>query len=153
MNYLLSVNKIYLLIISFLLFFTFLIFISLKYFKYFDETKIVDSEIISKVDITEPKFAINGSTQKIVVTAKEGNFVGTNKVLLNKDVKFQSKKFIIRTSNVIFDRENQTAISNTNSKFSAKNTEILAEGFDIYDNGDKIKFFGNATIILEWRNY
>ncbi len=105
--------------------------------------------MISKIDITEPKFAINGSKQKIFVTAKEGNFVSDNKVLLEKDVKFESSKFIIKTSKVIFDRENQTAFSNAKSKFSAKKAEILAEGFDIYDNGDKIKFFGNSKIILE----
>tara|TARA_B100001057_G_scaffold109800_1_gene107782 strand:- start:14401 stop:14850 length:450 start_codon:yes stop_codon:yes gene_type:complete len=149
LNYLLSINKAYLLIISFLLFFIFLFFIYLKYISSFEEVKVINGEIISKVDITEPKFAINGSGQKIIVTAKEGNFVGINKVLLKRDVKFESKKFIIETSNVIFDRENQTASSNTMSKFNAKKTEILAEGFDIYDKGNKIKFYGNATIILK----
>ena len=114
-----------------------------------NKTKYTENDIISKADITEPKFAINGSNQDIVVTAKEGNFVGSNKILLKKNVKFQSSKFIIKTNNVIFDRKNQSAISYTASKFNSENTEILSEGFDIYDNGSKIKFFGNATIILE----
>tara|TARA_Y200000002_G_scaffold112280_1_gene91908 strand:- start:2111 stop:2491 length:381 start_codon:yes stop_codon:yes gene_type:complete len=125
----------------------FLIFF--KYYNSSNKSKSLENDIISKADITEPKFAINGSNQKIVVTAKEGNFVGSNKVLLKTNVKFQSNKFIIETNNVIFDRKNQTAISHTASKFNSENTEILSEGFDIYDNGSKIKFFGNAKIILE----
>ncbi len=136
-------------IISFLLFFIFLFFVSLKFFSRFEEVEIVKNEIVSKVDITEPKFAINGSDQKIIVTAKEGNFIGSNKILLTKDVKFESVKFKIETNNVIFDRENQTAISKTKSKFNAEKMEILSEGFDIYDKGNKINFFGNAKIILE----
>ena len=125
----------------------FLIFF--KYYNSSNKSKSLENDIISKADITEPKFAINGSNQNIVVTAKEGNFVGSNKVLLKTNVKFQSNKFIIETNNVIFDRKNQTAISHTASKFNSENTEILSEGFDIYDNGSKIKFFGNAKIILE----
>ena len=149
MNYLLSINKSYILLISFLLFIAFLFFIFFKYYNSSIKSKSKENDIISKSDITEPKFAINGSNQNIVVTAKEGNFVGSNKVLLKRNVKFQSSKFIIETNNVIFDRKNQTAISYTPSKFNSENTEILSEGFDIYDNGNKIKFFGNAKIILE----
>ncbi len=149
MNYLLSINKIYLLIISFLFFFIFVFFIFFKYFISSEKELFNESQIISNADITEPKFAINGSNQNIIVTAKEGNFVENNKVLLKKNVKFKSNKFVIKTSNVIFDRENQTAISNAKSKFISENTEILSEGFDIYDNGSKIKFFGKAKIILE----
>ncbi len=149
MNYLLSINKSYILLISFLFFIIFLLFIFLKYYNVSYKDKLIQNNIISKADITEPKFAINGSNQDIVVTAKEGNFVGSNKVLLKRDVKFQSSKFIIETNNVIFDRKNQTAVSYASSKFNSENTEILSEGFDIHDNGNKIKFFGKATIILE----
>ena len=149
MNYLLSINKSYILLISFLLFIIFLFFISFKYYNISGKIKSEENNIISKADITEPKFTINGSNQNIVVTANEGNFVGSNKILLKKNVIFQSSKFIIETNNVIFDRKNQTAISYTASKFNSENTEILSEGFDIYDNGSKIIFFGNATIILE----
>ncbi len=114
-----------------------------------EEEIFIKGQIFSNADITEPKFAINGSNQKILVTAKEGNFVENNKVLLKRDVEFKSNKFIIKTSNVMFDRKNQTAISHAKSKFNSENAEILAEGFDIYDNGSKIKFFGKAKIILE----
>ena len=149
MNYLLSINKSYILLISFLIFLIFLFFISFKYYNISGKIKSKENIIISKADITQPKFTINGSNQNIVVTANEGNFVGSNKILLKTNVKFQSNKFIIQTNNVIFDRKNQTAISYTASKFNSENTEILSEGFDIYENGSKIKFFGNATIILE----
>ena len=149
MNYLLSINKSYILLISILLFIIFLFFIFFKYYNNSSKIESKENNIISKADITEPKFTINGSNQNIVVTANEGNFVGSNKILLKKNVIFQSSKFIIETNNVIFDRKNQTAISYTASKFNSENTEILSEGFDIYENGSKIKFFGNATIILE----
>ena len=149
MNYLLSINKSYILLISILLFIIFLFFIFFKYYNNSSKIESKENNIISKADITEPKFTINGSNQNIVVTANEGNFVGSNKILLKTNVKFQSNKFIIETNNVIFDRKNQTAISYTASKFNSENTEILSEGFDIYDNGSKIIFFGNATIILE----
>ena len=149
MNYLLSINKSYILLISFLFSIIFLFFIFFKNYNISGKIKSKENNIISKADITEPKFTINGSNQNIVVTANEGNFVGSNKILLKRNVKFQSNKFIIETNNVIFDRKNQTAISYTASKFNSENTEILSEGFDIYENGSKIKFFGNATIILE----
>ena len=136
-------------LISILLFIIFLFFIFFKYYNNSSKIGSKENNIISKADITEPKFTINGSNQNIVVTANEGNFVGSNKILLKKNVIFQSSKFIIETNNVIFDRKNQTAISYTASKFNSENTEILSEGFDIYDNGSKIIFFGNATIILE----
>ena len=97
----------------------------------------------------KPRFAINSPTQKILVTAKEGNFVGDNKILLKKSVKFSSNKFSIESDNVTFDREAQTAYSKNKSIFKSKNTTISAEGFNIYDNGNKIKFFGQSTVILK----
>ena len=66
------------------------------FFKYFQLTlknnnfvKISSSES----DIIKPKFSINSEGQKIAVTAKEGNFISENKILLKKDVIFKSKKF------------------------------------------------------------
>ena len=153
MNYLLSINRFYIVVFASTFFLFFLVFISFKYFEISEKDISTGDEIISKADITEPKFAINGSTQKIIITAKEGNFIGNNKVLLKQNVKFESNKFVIETNDVIFDRESQTAVSHTRSKFNSQNTQILAEGFDIYDNGDKIKFFGKARIILEWNLY
>ena len=51
--------------------------------------------------------------------------------------------------NVIFNRKDQTAESYENSIFRSNNTKISSEGFNIYDNGNKIKFHGNSIIILK----
>ncbi len=103
----------------------------------------------SKADIYEPKFAINNNTKKIYVTAKEGNFLNKDEILLNENVRFKSNDFSIETENVIFDRNKQTAKSKTRSLFKSKNTTISSNGFNIYDNGNKITFYGNSIIILK----
>tara|TARA_B100001027_G_C16260247_1_gene329025 strand:- start:350 stop:715 length:366 start_codon:yes stop_codon:yes gene_type:complete len=108
-----------------------------------------DTEIVSDVDITDPRFAINGDNQKILVSAKEGNFIDTNKILLQKEVKFRSNNFSIETEKVIFDRKEQTAESKSFSQFNSEKTEISSEGFNIYDNGNKIYFNGNSVIIIK----
>ena len=105
--------------------------------------------IISKADITNPKFAINNSSKKIFVTAKEGNFMDNGKILLKKNVKFKSNEFSIESDNVIFDRESQDAYSENKSIFKANKTVISSEGFNIYENGNKINFNGNSKIILK----
>ena len=104
---------------------------------------------LSKVDISEPKFAINNETKKIYITAKEGNFLNKNEILLNENVKFKSSDFSIETEKVIFNRNEQTAKSITKSIFKSKNTKILSEGFNIYDKGNKIIFYGNSFIVLK----
>ena len=104
---------------------------------------------ISNADITEPRFTINNSNNKILVTAKEGNFINKNEILLRKNVLFKSENFSIESERVIFDRKNQTAKSESKSIFRSKNTKISSEGFDIYDNGDKIKFIGYAVVVLK----
>ena len=38
----------------------------------------------SESDIIKPKFSINSENQKIAVSAKEGNFISENKILLKK---------------------------------------------------------------------
>ena len=60
-----------------------------------------------------------------------------------------SNEFVIETDNVTFDRENQTAQSNDKSIFKSNNTIISSEGFNIYDNGNKINFLGNSVVILK----
>ena len=100
-------------------------------------------------DITEPKFAINNDKQKIFVTAKEGNFIDNDNILLKKNVKFESKNFSINSDNVIFNRKKQTAESKELSLFTSEKTKIFSEGFDIYDSGKKIKFYGNVKLIIK----
>ena len=131
------------------LFIFILIFFVFKLYFSFDN-KIINNNIkVSNVDITEPRFAINSLTQKIYVTAEEGNFVADGKILLKKNVMFTSNNFSIESDNVTFNREEQTAQSKDKSIFKSKNTTISSEGFNIYDNGNKINFNGNAKLILK----
>ncbi len=149
MNYLLSVSKKNILIFSALIF---VLFASLFFSKYIiDKKNFVDSDDrkISKVDISEPKFSINGGSQNIYVTAKEGNFVDKDKILLKKNVKFESKNFSLFSDDVIFNKKELTAESKKNSTFKSKKTKILSNGFNIYDNGDQIIFIGESKVILE----
>ena len=128
----------------------FVFIFSLQFYETLKLDNYQDTEIVSDVDITDPRFAINGDNQKILVSAKEGNFIDTNKILLQREVKFKSNNFSIETEKVIFDRKAQTAESKSFSKFNSEKTEISSEGFNIYDNGNKINFNGNSVIILKW---
>ncbi len=149
MNYLLSLNRKYILIFSVLIIIFFLTFVSFKFFLSLENNLITTETIIQNVDITEPRFAINNSKQKILVSAKEGNFLDDSRILLNKNVLFKSNDFVIETDKVIFNRLEETAVSETRSTFTSNNTKINSEGFNIYDNGKKIKFYGNSVIILK----
>ena len=149
MNLWFLINKKYILFLSILSIFIISTFFYLK-FDTFDKKNLKNGIKISNVDITLPKFSINNEDKKIFVTAKEGNFVDENKILLNKNVKFKSDTFIIETDQVIFNRKDQTATSKSMSVFKSKNASIFSEGFDIYDNGKKISFIGNAQLILKW---
>ena len=128
----------------------FVFIFSLQFYETLKLDNYQDTEIVSDVDITDPRFAINGDNQKILVSAKEGNFIDTNKILLQREVKFKSNNFSIETEKVIFDRKAQTAESKSFSKFNSEKTEISSEGFNIYDNGNKINFNGNSVIIIKW---
>ena len=104
---------------------------------------------LSNVDISEPKFAINNETKKIYITAEEGNFINKDEILLRDNVRFKSNEFSIETEKVIFNRSNQTAQSKSKSFFKSKNTTISSDGFNIYDQGNKIVFYGKSFIILK----
>ena len=110
----------------------------------------ISNNSMPNADISEPKFAINNETKKIYITANEGNFLNNNEILLKDNVKFKSNDFSIETQNVVFDRNKQTAESNTKSIFKSKNTTISSDGFNINDNGNKIIFYGKSFIILRW---
>ncbi len=109
----------------------------------------ISSQKLSNVDITKPKFAINNETKKIYITAKEGNFLNDDEILLKDDVKFQSNNFSIETERVIFNRNKETAQSKSKSLFKSEKTTISSDGFNIYENGNKIIFFGNSHIVLK----
>ena len=150
MNFLLSLDRKYIFLFSVLIFIFFLIIVFFNFFSSLEKNLLSNQSIIPNVDITEPRFAINNSNQKILVSAKEGNFLDDSRILLNKNVLFKSNDFVIKTDKVIFNRLDETAISETKSTFISNNTKINSEGFNIYDNGKKIKFYGNSVIILKW---
>ena len=149
MNIFLFINRN--LVIFLVIFLTFF-FIIIIFYKQINISNVVSKNLeqrLSNVDISEPKFAINNKSKKIYVTAKEGNFLNKDEILLNKNVRFKSIDFSIETERVIFNRDKQTAKSKTKSLFKSKNTTISSEGFDIYDKGNKIIFYGNSFIILK----
>ena len=129
-------------LLAFIIVLSFVIFI-------FAKQMIINNFKFADVDISEPKFAIKSASRKIYITAKEGNFLNNNEILLNQNVKFKSNDFSIETQKVVFDRNKKTAKSESESLFTAKNISISSEGFDIHDNGNKITFFGNSQVILK----
>lgn len=104
---------------------------------------------LSNIDIEEPKFAINNASKKINITAQEGNFLNKDEVLLRKNVKFKSNDFSIETDNVVFNRNKQTARSKTKSLFKSEKTTIFSHGFNIFDKGNRIIFYGKSQVILK----
>ena len=103
----------------------------------------------NKSDIIKPKFSISGKNSEIFITAKNGNFISKEKILLENNVKFKSKEFQLMSDNVIFDRKNLIATSKNKSKFSSKNTSIISAGFDITDNGNIINFKGQTVLKIK----
>lgn len=149
MNSLLLINKKIILIIIFVSILLSIVFFS---FNYFDiKKKNINIEFIetSESDISEPKFTIASENNKILISAKEGNFIDEYKILLKKDVKFTSSKFKIYSDNVIFDKKKLNASSVKSSKFVSKNTIINSEGFDITEHGSVINFKGKTILKIK----
>ena len=149
MNFFLHINRklIFILGLIILILFLFVIFTKQINLLYIKPDK--DKMRISNADIEKPKFAINNETKKIYITANEGNFLDKNKILLNKNVRFKSNDFSIETEKVIFNRSEQTAQSKTKTYFKAENITISSDGFDIFEKGNKIVFYGNSFVILK----
>ena len=151
LNFLLSLNKKIFLIFSFIFIF-FILFIFLLNFidtTDYSENKITINEKTS--DISEPKFSINSKEQKISVTAKEGNFLTEDEIVLEKNVIFKSNKFKIYTDNVVLNKKTFVASSQDESKFISNNTSIDSVGFDIIENGNIINFKGKTKLVLKWK--
>ena len=149
MNFFLYINRRLIFFLGILTLFFFLLSVLSKQINIRNNEINVTNRNYSNVDISEPKFSMNNASKKIFITAEEGNFLNQNEVLLKKNVKFKSNDFSIETENVIFDRNKQTAHSNTKSLFKSKNTTISSDGFNIFDNGNKIIFHGNSFIVLK----
>jgi len=149
LNFFLYINRKLIFFSGVLIIFFFLILVWYKQvnIKSIDIDKIENN--LSDADISEPKFAINNESKKINITAREGNFLNKDEVLLKDNVRFKSNDFSIETENVIFNRNKQTAESKTKSLFKSKNTIISSDGFSIYDKGNKIIFYGSSNIILK----
>ncbi len=149
MNFFLHINRKLIFFFGLIIFFLFITFILLK------QINLTNNEIknfetnFSNADISQPKFSINNKSKKIHITAKEGNFLNKDEILLKQNVIFKSNDFSIKTEKVIFNRSEQTAHSKTKSLFTAKNTEIYSDGFDINDKGNKIIFYGKSFVILK----
>ena len=149
MNFFLHINKNLIFFFGLIVFFSFLITILTKQFNINKIQLEISNEILSDVDIEEPKFAMNNNTKKIYITANEGNFLNEDEILLKDNVKFKSDDFSIETEKVIFNRDKQTAKSETRSLFKSSNTMISSDGFNIHDDGNKIIFYGNSIIVLK----
>jgi len=134
---------------SFIFIFFILFIFSLNFFESTDNSK--NKIYINKKtsDISEPKFSINSETQKISVTANEGNFLTEDEIVLEKNVIFKSNKFKIYTDNVVFNKKTFVASSQDNSKFISNNTSIDSAGFDIIENGNIINFKGKTKLVLK----
>ena len=120
---------------------------------YFKQTRIIEvnpysSMIDPKFDIVNPTFTINNKKETISITAKAGNFLSKDLVLLKNNVYFKSKNFKIFSDEVTFDRKEQIANSKTKSRFESDGTEIISEGFSILQQGDIILFNGKTSLIL-----
>lgn len=149
MNLFLYINRNLIFSFGLIVVFIFLIFIFLKQNDLKNKEIEISVKNLSTSDILEPKFAINNDSKRIFITAKEGNFLNDDEILLKDEVKFKSNSFSIKTDKVIFNRNKQTARSKTKSLFKSKNTTISSDGFNIYDKGNKIIFYGNSYIILK----
>ena len=147
MNSLLKINQKVLVIIFliFLIIFGYLLFDKKNSLK---QNEGVKNTLNFSYDILKPKFTINNTNQNISVTANEGNFIDTNKILLKKNVFFKSNKFLIKSNEVYFNKKDQSAFSDKNSIFISSKTNINAEGFKITDKGNKILFSGKIKVIL-----
>ena len=148
MNFFLYINRKLIILLGAIIVCIFLIII---FYKQFNLKSVVVKETInnlSKADISEPKFAINNKSKKIFITAAEGNFINKDEILLKEKVRFKSNEFSIETEKVIFNRNKQTAKSETKSIFKSKNATISSDGFNIHDKGNIIIFYGKSNIIL-----
>ena len=120
---------------------------------YFKKIKIVEVNqdpiiIEPKFDIINPTFTINNKKETISITAKAGNFLSKDLVLLRNNVYFNSKNFKIFSDEVTFDRKEQIANSKKSSRFESDGTEIISEGFSILQKGDIILFNGKTSLVL-----
>jgi len=149
LNFLLSIDKNKLFIFITCLIIIIIIFFSYNFINNDKSFPMLAELPTGKSDIVKPKFSISGKNSEIFITAKNGNFINEEKILLENNVKFKSKEFQLVSDNVIFDRKNLIATSKNKSKFLSKNTSIISTGFDITDNGNIINFKGQTVLKIK----
>ena len=149
MNFFLYINRRFVLFIISIILIFFIILVFSKQILINNISLINVNQSLTNVDISKPRFTINNKEKKIFITAQEGNFLNENKILLKNKVRFKSNDFSIETENVIFDRNNQSAKSESKSLFKSKKTTIKSNGFHINDKGNKIIFYGKSNIIIK----
>ena len=149
MNFLLSIDKKKLFIFIICIIIIIITFFSYSFINNEKSSLSLTELTTSKSDIVKPKFSISGKKSEIFITAKNGNFLSKEKILLENDVKFKSKEFQLISDNVIFDRKNFIATSENKSEFSSKNTSIISAGFDITENGNIINFKGQTILKIK----
>ena len=148
MNNFLKINKKTLLILS--IFLTAIFLATIFYKK--ESINVTEENFLSidpKFDIVNPSFTINNPKEKIFVSANKGNFLNNNRIFLKNNVFFKSTNFTLLSDEVTYDKKNQTAVINSNSKFESDKTEIISEGFSISERGDVILFNGKTSLILK----
>ena len=128
-----------------------LVFVIFLGIKEYTKKNLENSEMIitPSVDIINPNFTINNKNKKIFVKAAKGNFIGSDLILLEDNVYFESSDFKIFSDIVTFNRKEETANSKTKSIFESEGTTIVSEGFQITDKGDTIFFDGDTSLIIE----
>ena len=125
-------------------------------YKKIEFENIMNKQTINKVnnlyDIIRPKFSINNEDENILITAKGGNFLNENEILLQNDVLFKSDRYQISSNEVLFNKKDQTAKSNVDSLFNTETSKIKSQGFSISENGNVIEFNGKTTVIFfKWK--
>ena len=147
MNYLLLINRKFILIIFFIISIFVIIFYAVTEGPFNKNLMDIKKEDYI-FDIKNPKFTINGRDEEISIKAKGASFINTNEILLEKNVVFRSNTFTLKSPEVYFNQKSQTAYSKKNTTFISKGTTINAKGFEITNNGDNINFKGKTKVVL-----
>ena len=147
MNYLLLINRKFILIIFFIISIFVIIFYAVTEGPFNKKLIDIKKENYS-FDIKNPKFTINGRDEEISIKAKGASFINTNEILLEKNVVFRSNTFTLKSPEVYFNQKSQTAYSKKNTIFISKGTTINSKGFEITNKGDNINFKGKTTAVL-----
>ena len=151
LNFFLYINRNFVFLIGVTILLLFIITVFFKQINQINTTVGISEKNTTDADISKPRFAISNDSKKIYISANKGNFINRDEILLRDDVRFKSNEFSIITEKVIFNRDKETAQSDSKSLFKSKNAEISSDGFNIYDKGNKIIFYGNSYILLKWK--